>query len=169
MQASNTVRIPQSLLWLKYCEIIWDARNSGLWLKGACCLWGKQKWEPLEKNVNSGRDWKKICIMKDSKNIVWRWKTGDCLYNFKGTLEIIFMKGQERKIHLFIQEAILNKTGNCNSTRGQHQVWMSCFNHFLQAGSGVREGWPCRWLVPQGVTLIVRASLKNQAPVQAKS
>lgn len=79
------------------------------------------------------------------------------------------MKGQERKIHLFIQEATLNKTVNGNSTRVQDQVWMLCFNHFLQAGSSVRERWPCRWLVPQAVTLMVTASLKSQAPVQATS
>lgn len=79
------------------------------------------------------------------------------------------MKGQERKIHLFIQEAILNKTGNGNNTRGQDQVWTLCFNHFLQTGSSVSEGWPCRWPGPQGVTPMARASLKKQAPEQAKS
>lgn len=78
------------------------------------------------------------------------------------------MKGQEKKIHLFIQEAILNKTGNGNNTRGQDQVWTLHFNHFLQAGSSAREGRPCRWLGPRGVTPMARASLK-QASVQAKN
>lgn len=80
--------------------------------------------------------------MKDTKNIVWRWKTGDCLYNFKSTREIILMKGQEGTIHLFIQEAILNKTGNGNNTRGQDQVWTSCFKHFLAVvlGKGGHAG-----------------------------
>lgn len=82
--------------------------------------------------------------MKDSKNIVWRWKTSDCLYNFKGTLEIIFTKGQERKIHLFIQEAILNKTGNSNNTGVQarcgHHVSTTSFRLAVVLGKGGHAG-----------------------------
>lgn len=79
------------------------------------------------------------------------------------------MKGHERKIQLFIQETILNKTGNGNSARGQDQVWVFRFNHFPHAGGGIREGWLRRWLGPQVVTSLARACLKKQASMQVKS